>query len=172
MTRAIVRPRRAARGLTLIELFIAIGVLALLMSLAWPPFGEALARARLKAAAEDLALDLANARLESLRPGAGVQHVSVQPGSTWCYAVGPAPQGNCRGDAPGSYKVARAEDYPGVTMSTGASAAFDGTQAIVAVTLAAEFALVNGQSLRVQMTPLGRASICAPQQRVADYPRC
>jgi type IV fimbrial biogenesis protein FimT len=166
------RPRRVARGLTLIELVIALGVLALLISLTWPSFGEALARARLKSAAEDLALDLANARLESLRPGAGVQHVSVQSGTSWCYAVGPAPQGDCRGAAAGSYKVARAEDYPGVTMTTGANAAFDGTQPIAAITLTAEFASPHGHALRVNMTPLGRASICAPQQRVADYPRC
>jgi type IV fimbrial biogenesis protein FimT len=172
MPRRIVRTRRAALGLTLIELVIALGVLALLISLSWPSFAEALGRARLKSAAEDLALDLANARLESLRPGAGIQHVSVQPGTTWCYAVGPAPRQSPCGAAAGSYKVARAEDYPGVTMINGANSAFDGTQPIAAITLAAEFTSPHGQALRVQMTPLGRASICAPQQRVGEYPRC
>lgn len=172
MSRRTADTRRRGRGLTLIEIVIALGVLALLTSLALPSFGEAVARARLKAAAEDLALELANARLESLRPGAGVQHVSMQSGANWCYAIGPVPQGDCRGAAPGSYKVVRAEDYPGVTMAEGANLAFDGRQPITAITPAADFVLPQGGALRVQMTPLGRAGICALGPRLADYARC
>ena len=63
--------RHRPRGFTLIEAVIAMGVIALLMSLALPSFNDMVARARLRAAAEDLAIGLGNARLESLRPGAG-----------------------------------------------------------------------------------------------------
>jgi prepilin-type N-terminal cleavage/methylation domain-containing protein len=62
---------RRARGITLIECVIALAILAALMSVALPSFGEAMARARLRSAAQDLALGLGNARLESVRAGAG-----------------------------------------------------------------------------------------------------
>jgi len=164
--------RATARGFTLIEMVIAIAVLALLMSLALPSFGEALARARLKSAAEELAFDLGATRLESLRPAGVPLHVSVQAGTAWCWAIGPAPQPDCRGSAPGSYKVVHSEDYPGVSMPTGASAQFDGHDALPSTTLAAEFVSTHGHSLRVHMTPLGRATICAQALPVGDYPRC
>lgn len=164
--------RHRPRGFTLIEAVIAVGVIALLTSLALPSFNDMMARARLRAAAEDLALGLGNARLESLRPGAGAMHITVQPGSPWCWAAGPAPQADCRGAAPGSYKVVHGEDYPGVTMAGGMSAVFDGSQQIAGITLAATFVSAQGQTLRVHMTPLGRASICAQDVRIADYPLC
>lgn len=164
--------RRRPRGFTLIEAVITIGVIALLTSIALPSFNDMMARARLRAAAEDLALGLGNARLESLRPGTGALHVSVQAGSPWCWAVGPGPQPDCRGSAPGSFKVVHGEDYPGVSMTDGASAVFDGSQQIAGMTLQATFVSAQGQTLRVHMTPLGRASICAQDVRIADYPLC
>jgi len=169
------RPRAARhrpRGFTLIEAVIVVGVIALLTSLALPSFNDMMARARLRAAAEDLALGLGNARLESLRPGAGTMHVNVQSGSPWCWAVGPAPQPDCRGSAPGSFKVVHGEDYPGVSMSDAASAQFNASQQITGMTLQATFVSAQGQTLRVHMTPLGRASICAQDARIADYPLC
>ncbi len=172
MARRQPRARGHARGLTLIELVFALGVLGLLVSLAMPPFGEAVARARLRSAAEDLALDLAATRLESLRPGAGTLHVTVQPGTAWCWAIGPVPQADCRGAAPGAYKVVHGEDYPGITLAAGASASFEGNQHIAGITLAAEFVSPQGQALRVHMTPLGRASICAQTGGPGDYARC
>ncbi|HEX6244049.1 MAG TPA: prepilin-type N-terminal cleavage/methylation domain-containing protein, partial [Polyangiales bacterium] len=68
MGRSAVAARRA-RGITLIECVIALAILGALMSIALPSFGDALARARLRGAAEDLALALGNARLESVRAG-------------------------------------------------------------------------------------------------------
>lgn len=164
--------RHRPRGFTLIEAVITMGVVALLMSIALPSFNDMMARARLRAAAEDLALGLGNARLESLRPGAGALHVTVQSGSPWCWAVGPVPQPDCRGSAPGSFKVVHGDDYPGVSMADGASAMFDGSQQIAGMTLQATFVSAQGQTLRVHMTPLGRASICAQDVRIADYPLC
>jgi prepilin-type N-terminal cleavage/methylation domain-containing protein len=43
---------RQARGITLIECVIALAIVAALMSIALPSFGDAMARARLRAAAE------------------------------------------------------------------------------------------------------------------------
>lgn len=167
-----VSPRRV-RGITLIECVIALAILAALMGIALPSFGEAMARARLRSAAEDLALGLGNARLESVRAGAGPVHVTVLPGSNWCWSVGPVAHVDCRSPSMGStLHVVRGEAYPGVTMERGIGASFDGRNTLAAAGLAAELASAQGHVLRVQVTPLGRAIICAPQGRSLDYPRC
>jgi type IV fimbrial biogenesis protein FimT len=162
--------RRGQRGFTLIELVIALGILALLMSMALPSFGEAVARQRLKSVAEDLALVLGEARLESLR-GTTV-HLALRAGTDWCWAIGPTPDVDCTGPAPGATKVVRAQDHPGVTMSAGASSSFGGRETLAIASTAAEFVSSQGQTLRVHMTPLGRAIVCAPRSRISDYPRC
>jgi type IV fimbrial biogenesis protein FimT len=170
-TRALAA-RGATRGVTLIESVIALAIVAALMSIALPSFGEAMARARLRAAAEDLALDLGNARLESVRQGAGRVHVTLRPGSPWCWAVGPVPDIDCHNPPAGTLHVVRADDYAGVTMIRGVSTSFDGRDTLAAAGFAAEFVLPQGQQLRVNVAPLGRASICSPQGSSLDFPRC
>ena len=164
---------RAERGITLIECVIALAIVVALMSVALPSFGEAMARARLRAAAEELAIDLGNARMESVRRGAGLVHVTLKPGADWCWAVGTVANVDCRNPPAGStMHVVRAEDYAGVTMTQGISAAFDSRDTLAAASLAAEFSSAHGQQLRVQVTPLGRATICALNASSLDFPRC
>jgi len=162
----------AARGITLIECLIALAIVAALMGIALPSFGEAMSRARLRAAAQDLALDLGNARLESVRQGKGQVHVTVRAGSPWCWAVGSVADIDCNNPPTGTLRVARSDDYAGVALTRGASAVFDGQDALAAAGLAAEFALPSGQQLRVQVTPLGRPSVCSPEGTSLDFPRC
>ena len=172
MTRVAVAARRA-RGITLIECVIALAILGALMTIALPSFGEAMARARLRTAAEDLALGLGNARLESVRAGAGKVHVTVAPGASWCWSVGPVAGVDCANPPAGStYHVVHANEYPGITMTSGASASFDSRDMLATAGFAAEFVSLHGSTLRVHVTPLGRASICAPEGRSLDYPRC
>jgi len=163
---------RRARGITLIECVIALAILAALMGVALPSFGEAMARARLRSAAQDLALGLGNARLESVRAGAGRVHVTVAPGASWCWSVGPVAGVDCVNPPVGTVHVVRGDDYPGITMTRGISASFDGRDTLAAAGFAAEFVSSYGGALRVHVTPLGRASICAPERRSLDYPRC
>ena len=173
MRHRLVEAPFATRGITLIECVIAIAIVAALMSVALPSFGEAMSRARLRAAAQDLALDLGNARLESVRSGAGLVHVTLKPGHAWCWTVGSTPDIDCHQPNPANaLHAVRADDYAGVTMTRGVSASFDGRNALAAAGFAAEFALPQGQQLRVQVTPLGRATICSPQASSLDFPRC
>jgi type IV fimbrial biogenesis protein FimT len=164
---------RRARGITLIECVIALAILAALMGIALPSFGEAMARARLRSAAQDLALGIGNARLESVRAGAGKVHVTMTPGASWCWSVGPVAAVDCANPPVGStVHVVRSDDYAGITMTRGISTSFDGRDTLAAAGFAAEFVSSHGGALRVHVTPLGRASICAPEGRSLDYPRC
>ncbi|MGZ8218211.1 GspH/FimT family protein [Methylomagnum sp.] len=59
----------AARGFTLLELLLALGLVALLMALAVPNFGPAIARAQLTSATRDVASALRHVRGQALMRG-------------------------------------------------------------------------------------------------------
>jgi type IV fimbrial biogenesis protein FimT len=59
--------RRAALGFTLIELLVAVAVLAIVMSLAAPSFGDFIRSNRLKSAAFDLVVSLNYVRSEAIK---------------------------------------------------------------------------------------------------------
>lgn len=64
--------RLPARGFTLVELIVAVAVLAVLLSLAAPSFRGLLEAQRMRSAAFDLMADLTLARSEALKRGANV----------------------------------------------------------------------------------------------------
>jgi len=168
--------RRAAtarrnRGLTLIECMVAIGILAVLTSLAVPSFGQIMARQRLKAAAEGLAMDLAEMRFQAVRRGQPV-HVHFDTGSAWCYALSAAAGCDCRVEQSCQLKAVQASDHPGVELVDGQEAVFDPRQPLQPRVGHAQLRGADGAQLRVALGPLGRATVCAPQAAVAGYPKC
>jgi type IV fimbrial biogenesis protein FimT len=86
-------PRRL-RGLTLLELVIALAVLGIMATLTLPALGSALQRHRLLAAAQTLAADLAEARFEAARSGQSL-HLLARTGRDWCWAVGTQADCDC-----------------------------------------------------------------------------
>jgi type IV fimbrial biogenesis protein FimT len=82
-----------AGGFTLIELMIAITIVAIFLMLAMPSFSEWLVNTRIRTAAESIANGLQVARNESVRRNAAVQFVKVAGTDTgWavsCVAVTP-----------------------------------------------------------------------------------
>ena len=79
------QPRRSFAGLTLLELAIAIAVMAILGSLALPPFAARLSRERLSRAAETLSADISEARFQAARKGHAL-HLRSQAGGDWCWS--------------------------------------------------------------------------------------
>ena len=68
--------RRRGRGLTLLEMMVALAIVAVLMTLALPSFGSMMSRHRLKAAAEQMSMDLAELRMLAVQRG---QPLARQP---------------------------------------------------------------------------------------------
>ncbi|WP_395699069.1 Tfp pilus assembly protein FimT/FimU [Aquabacterium sp.] len=165
-------PARRRHGLTLIELMIGLAILAVLTSLAAPPFASWLARNRVKSAAANLVADLGEARHESSRRGAPM-YVLFQAGAQWCYAITLDPQAGCASASSAVLKRVQASDLPGISVAEAETFAFDGQsgtglQALSRVRLVSR----QGDALQVKMTRLGRASICAPDGGFVDVPHC
>jgi type IV fimbrial biogenesis protein FimT len=163
--------RRRARGLTLIEILVALALLAVLASLAVPSFGGMLTRHRLKAAADDLAMDLAELRFEATRRGVAL-HLQATPGADWCYALATAPGCDCRIAQSCQIKTVSAREHPGITLLQAQDLQFEPA---LTAGLAQHGALLqagDGAQLRVGLSALGRPSVCAPQSPVPGYSRC
>lgn len=173
---------RRRRGFTLLELMIGLAVMAILATLTVPSMGSALQRQRLRAAAEHLAADLTEARFEATRRGQPL-HVLPRTGPDWCWAVAREPGCACD-DSPAARSApcllgrSGQADHAGVHLlqaqavelsPTGAAGTAGG--AAVAVQ-AALFEGQPGHRLRVQVTALGRARVCAPEQPVPGVPPC
>ncbi len=172
-------PRR--RGLTAIELAIALAVAAILGALAMPSFRSTIQQRRLIGAASALATDLAEARQEAIRRGATVELRFGAGESGWCWlivapgdtAATPAPPVDCAGRVPPVLKRVASADHPGIALlqtqpmrihADGASAALQAPSALLAN--------ARGDQLRVRLSRLGRASICAANGTLSGIPPC
>lgn len=163
--------RRDPRGLTLIELMIALAVTTVLATLAVPSYGQMMARQRLKSAAENLAIDLAELHLQATQRGVPL-HLHVAPGADWCYATAVASGCDCHVPQQCQIKTVHAKDHPGVALVEGQDLQFDVRPSLLAGPAAAVLQSAEGQQLRVALTPLGRAKVCAPAGAVAGYAAC
>jgi type IV fimbrial biogenesis protein FimT len=160
------------RGLTLLELVIALAVVAIVASIAMPSFGSAADRARLRHAAESFAADLAEARFQSAQRGVPL-YLDAQPGPGWCWAVTSAPGCRCGVAQACQLKTVRESDNPGVQLIDAHAISFD--PAGTTQSINGSDALLQsrrGERLRVSVSALGRASICAPDSAVPGYPAC
>jgi type IV fimbrial biogenesis protein FimT len=148
-----------ARGFTLLEALLAIAVLTITASLALPSFAGALARYRLRGAAQALAAEMALAH----RAAAGRDRPAflvARTGEQWCVGVAATPDSDCDGSS--ASHVVRAEAFPGVRLVASSGQLGDGAlNRANSQRATALLASSQGDTLRVVMTPLGRASICS-----------
>lgn len=186
--------RPIPRGVTLVELLVVIGVLSLLITLGVPALEHFLQKNRLRAAAESLLTTLHLARAETLaRPDPAQRiHVSFQRDAQdhgdWCFGLRRGAPCDCRlkelDDAGACIlelagipllKVVSAAEFPGVELRDIAFGPEDYTLFHPARGTAraghADFAL--GPELRVVLSPLGRARLCAPAgDPLPGHPPC
>ena len=161
-------PRRA-RGLTLLEMMVALAIVAVLMTLALPSFGSMMSRHRLKSAAEQMAVDLAELRQQAVQRQQPM-HLQLHGGAQWCYALAVASGCDCRVPQGCQLKTVRAQDHPGVTLVQGQDLRIEpqGGQGAGNALLQGS----DGAQLRVSLSPLGRLKVCAAQTPVPGFAPC
>lgn len=160
------------RGLTLIELMIALAIGVVLMSLAVPSFSTYLQRNRLKAVALGLEQDLREARFEAVRRGQPV-HLNFVAGADWCYALTTQPGCDCRTAAPCRLKAVRSVDVRGVQLTQAQDARFDPADGTPdAAHAGAVWTVPSGERVRVAVGPLGRPQVCVLEGTLAPLPGC
>jgi type IV fimbrial biogenesis protein FimT len=164
------RARRRS-GLTLIEIMVALGMLAILASLAVPELGRVMAYRKMQATAEQLAAEMNEARYDAARQGHTL-HLQLQAGQPWCWSLSEAP--GCACDQPRSCQQKRvpAPSRSPVRIENDLQLSFlpaaDARPAARDVNLFTPY----DERLRVTMTPMGRARICSPEGPRSGYPRC
>jgi type IV fimbrial biogenesis protein FimT len=150
---------RLATGLTLLELAIVLAVLAVLGTLALPSMGAHLAHTRLQAAAQALADDITNARFEAAGRGQAL-HVEPVAGASWCWAVSATPGCACGQVQACQLHRVSAADHAQVRLLQAQPARLDPTGTALAGTVAV-LESPRGERLRVEVSALGRARLCA-----------
>jgi type IV fimbrial biogenesis protein FimT len=159
---------RRPSGFTLLEMMVALAIVALLLTLTLPSFGSILSRYRLKSAAEQLSTDLGELRFLSAQRGVPL-HLHVHAGVPWCYALATTSGCDCRIAQSCQLKTVNGQDHPGVSLVEGHPLLVDGRSASPGGVL---FQSSDGARLRVSMTPLGRARVCAPGEAISGVPAC
>ncbi len=166
------KPRR---GFTLLEMMIGLAIVAVLASLALPSLSATIARQRLKAAAEMLAADLAEARHEAARRGLPL-HLHFKTAANWCWAMTTTSGCDCAVAQQCIVRATGAADHPGVLLVEAADVRFDPEGSGSANSAVSQgHALLQsarGEQLRVSLTRLGRAKLCSPAGELSAYPRC
>lgn len=170
-------------GVTLIEVLLALSLLAILITVGVPSFGHWLERQRLQAAARTLAADLRRARQEAVtQSGNQPVYLHFLTGGNWCYGFSRLAHCDCRQTLPratgaclliqrGAVQLMRRDAalYHGIALtearfSRGSSVRFDPLRGLATgghVTLSDS----HRDQLQVRVSPLGRIRLCTPGNR-------
>jgi prepilin-type N-terminal cleavage/methylation domain-containing protein len=162
---------RRGRGLTLIEIVVALAILALLGAIALPGYGARIDRERVHGAAEALAADINEARFEAARQGRPL-HVAAFGGPAWCWSVAAAPDCPCGSGQACQLRSARDRDHPGVTLQSSARIEMGANGRATTPGAGFELESPRGLRLRVSVGAMGRAHVCTVQGEPVRYPRC
>ncbi len=166
--------KQHAAGTTLVELMAALAIVALFAAAATPFLGQAMQRHRMEQAAQALAQDLAEAR-QSAAQGASTVYVHTQPGVQWCWALSRTPSCDCTQPLPCQLKRASQSLWPDVQMQTADAGTTAFSPAAAAMVERGEWTFSHralASTLRVRLTPLGRAHLCAPGAPLQAYSAC
>lgn len=165
---------RFRRGFTLIELIVAMAVLAIIVGYVMSSFTGMLARQRLQAAAEHVYDYLVLARTEAISRN-NVTYVSVVSGSSWCIGMDDSAACTCSTSndcqVDGTTKVTSNDAYAGITLSSvGAGLgqfAYDERRGMPqnpagTASVSGNITLSNtqGDSLTLQLNSVGRLKLC------------
>ena len=145
-------------GFTMIELMVAIVVIAVLLALAVPSFREQLARRELEGAANELSADLQYVRTQAVSNNV-VTALATTSTSQYTITSGAT-----------TYKTVTLD--PALSITSGVTVSYDPLRGMAnAVTLTLGSARTTA-SLQVATNAMGRVSLCSPSGSLKGYATC
>lgn len=174
----IVQPHKIrsthATGFTLIELIVAMAVLAMVVGYVMNSFSGMLARQRLQAAAENLYDYLTLARTESISRSSPA-HISIVDGASWCFGIDDSASCTCSTSndcqVDGATRTTSYDSYTGITLSSVDASlsqfTYDerrgmpqNTAGTASVSGNITFTNVRGDAVTLQLNSVGRIKLC------------
>lgn len=159
------RPSRQ-NGISLMEVLIAIAIVAILASIALPSFTAMLDRQRVRGAAENLFADLQYAKTQAVKCSRSMDLIATA-GPPWSYCIATSGS-NCAAAATtdcataGVWKAASGADFSNVTLNANASVTFDALRGGCAgadCDTAMTFTGSSGATNSVTVSTLGRVEL-------------
>lgn len=155
--------RAPRRGLTLVELLIAVVIMGILLAVAVPSFNGTIARVRLEGAVNELSVDLQYARSASIRRRAPVTLATAADGRSYAITL-------ANGLATEELKAVALP--AGLALTGGVSIGFDPLRGTAgAATLDATSSAISA-ALRVTTSAMGRIQMCSPSSSFGGYAAC
>jgi len=156
--------RARIRGVSLIEVLVAIAIAAILGGLAAPSFIDSLARNRLDGAVSVLANDLQYTRSEAIRRRTAATLLVAAGGASYTVAYTPSV---------GDDVVIKTVPLPdGVTLAAGAPVVFEALRGTTAAQTLTGTSTPTGAKLLISTNALGRISTCSPDGSLKGHPAC
>jgi prepilin-type N-terminal cleavage/methylation domain-containing protein len=180
----MMRAPRSRKGFTLIELMVAIAILAILVTMAAPSFSSFIDKYRVKRAADTLSAFLINTKSEAIKRNTRVRAVFQSTGSSWCAGMTTADTCDCTAansadscEIDGAERVVRGSDFKDILLTVSADESkFSFTPLRGAVNAGnAQVTSANGLQVRVVVkNTTGRIRLCSPSGsgNVGGYPVC
>lgn len=170
------RRRKPVRGLTLVELVIAIAITAIIIAIALPSFQSLLSRKRLEGVANELISDLRHARAESAQRNEPVR-LSVGSSGACYHVLRQTSACDCStgADACASTRIRRVDLPDDVRLTAGAAVSFDSLRSridAVQTPFATATSTRGTWTVNANISLLGRVSACSPQGTLPGFPRC
>ncbi len=171
--------RQAPRGLTLIELLLALTIVAIVATTSLPSMRALIERQQLRGAVNDLHAELLNARREALRRNTPVSlsFRRDEGGAPWCYALSDDGPCDCfEADActlsGAARRITRGDGFGAVALVTNFTPLHTATFQPARGTANAGTATlsIGGRRVEVRLSALGRVRVCSDD--VTDYPPC
>lgn len=188
-------PSRLNSGVTVIELMVTLGVLAIMLGLAVPSFLDYFDRSAVRGAADGVVSLISDARAEAVKNDLDVNVAMAGSGSAWCMGANgatppsggnPSPPGappcdcsdNSQCFVSGQHLVFAAADHPGVRVGTLIDEmTFDRRLGVLSPLGTRSVTLTSPRGkydLAVQVNPLGQSRLCVPSGKpgVVGVPSC
>jgi type IV fimbrial biogenesis protein FimT len=163
-------PRHPTRGVTLVEVLVAIAIAAILAGLAAPSFRESLGRARLEGAVSTFAIDLQYTRAEAVRAG-GKRADTGQSAASLTFVA--SNKYRIVAVAAGTTTELKTVTLPdGVTFTGVNTINFDGLRGTTAAHTIDATSDVTDAKLKISTNALGRVALCSPSGSFAGYTPC